>query len=331
MVELIDKFARKITYLRVSVTDHCNFKCSYCRTEQDDAGSLRKDILNNDQLVRLIAIFTQLNVKKIRLTGGEPLLRKNILNLVARIASLPDIEDFSMSTNALLLNKMADQLYNSGLKRLNISLDSLNPKKFFEITRGGDLAQVLTGIEAAVHAGFKPIKVNMVVMKGINDDEIEPMLNFAIEKGLQLRFIETMPIGESGAEVVERYFSSEQILTRIEQHLGTSLKAIKSSQNAGPARIYQINNHQTNIGVISALSHHFCQTCNRVRLTSNGLLVLCLGQENSVSLLELLKGNYSDDQIKQEIIKAIAMKPEKHDFKDNRFNSINLKMVSLGG
>jgi len=328
---MIDSFGREIMYLRVSVTDHCNYKCFYCREEDDSAGSIRENLLSNSELTRIIRIFTELGVTKIRLTGGEPLVRKNIVDLIESVGAIDLITDFSMSTNGHLLAKNSEKIYKAGLTRLNISIDSLEEKSFAKITRGGDLNIVLDGISTAIKVGFKPIKINMVVMQGTNEHEIENMLDYAVANNLQLRYIETMPIGKSGIEAFCQHYPSDKILGRIRAYLKTDLELLENKKTAGPATIYSINNSGATVGVISAVSQHFCETCNRVRLTSTGQLVLCLGQENSISLKDAIRDLKTDEEIKSMILEAINKKPEKHDFNENKFNIVNQTMVSLGG
>ena len=330
--KLIDSFNRHITYLRVSIIESCNYKCSYCRPEDDTGGPLRKEYMTNDEFIRAIRLFTELGVRKIRLTGGEPLLRKNIIDLVSGISCVPNISDLSMSTNAHLLERFAKDLKKYSVNRVNISLDSLDKNKFRAITRGGDLTKVLAGIDAVKDVGMNPIKINMVVINRVNDSEIEKILDFAIEKNLQLRFIELMPIGEAGIEAQLNYYSSEKILDRVKKRLNKELIPQESLPTAGPARIYKVANTNASVGVISAISNNFCSSCNRVRLTAKGTLVLCLGQDNSnISIRDLLRDKASDDEIKQIIINTIVKKPEKHEFNTSLYNVKNRRMVSIGG
>ncbi len=330
-MSLLDAHQRQINYLRVSVTDHCNYRCHYCRPEDDKTLSTRDEILSYEEIVRVVNIFATLGVYKVRLTGGEPLLRKDIVKLVGLINANPNIQDIPLSTNAHLLEKYAKPLYDAGVNRANISIDSLDETRFRTITRGGDLNKVLQGIDAAIAVGMSPIKLNMVVMRWVNDDEIEAMVDFAISKGIEVRFIETMPIGQSGIEALSQHYTQAQIETRLQAYLPNQLTATPSAPSDGPAQNLHIANTNSNIGVISAVSNHFCATCNRLRLTAKGLLILCLGQENSLSLRDLLRAGKTDEQIRQAIIKAVQLKPEKHDFVEN-LNNIELRnMVEMGG
>lgn len=291
----------------------------------------REEFLSYEELTRIIRLFSELGVDRVRLTGGEPLVRRGLTGFVHQLNELPGIEDLSLSTNAHLLAAHAGELKDAGIRRVNISLDTLNPDTFIKITRNGDLEPVLEGIDAAVAAGMEPIKINMVVMKGLNDGEIESMLDFAIEKGVDLRYIETMPVGEAGIEGTDHFIPADKILERLRSHLGQELIPAKGNRGAGPARYYQIGAGPAHIGVISALSRHFCDDCNRVRLTARGDLVLCLGQEDRVSLRDPLRDGLSDEEMKKTILKAIALKPFSHEFTSNRKKVSLRHMSSLGG
>ncbi|WP_428087024.1 GTP 3',8-cyclase MoaA [Candidatus Thioglobus sp.] len=331
MNQLIDPFNRSITYLRVSVTDHCNYRCHYCRDEDHITGTTQNEILSYEEIAKIVRLFSQLGVTKVRLTGGEPLLRKNILNLVTMLGEIPAINDIPISTNAHLLAPMASQLKAAGINRANISIDSLKPDRFKQITRGGDLDKVIQGIDAAIASGMHPLKLNMVVMRGVNDDEIEAMVDFAIGRKIDIRFIETMPIGAAGIDALDHHYSEADILNRMHAHLPERLIVTNPTQTSGPAKSYLINGSKTSVGIISAVSNNFCSSCNRVRLTAKGRLILCLGQENSISLRDLLRSGKHDDEIKSVIINAINNKPEKHEF-DSAINNIDsAQMVEIGG
>lgn len=331
MSKLVDSFNREITYLRVSVTDHCNYHCTYCRTKEE-SGSKRCEILSYEQIARIIRIFTELGVEKVRLTGGEPLVRKDITKLIKMIDKLPGLKDLALSTNAHLLKRFAKTLKTNGVKRLNISLDTLDKEKFKHITQGGNLAKVLAGIDEAIKNKISPIKINMVVMRDFNDNEIETMLDYAIGKNIQLRFIETMPIGEAGLSATTKYYPKEKIMQRVKNYF-TDKELVEQEINKydGPATIYNVSNTKTSVGIISAVSKHFCKTCNRVRLTAKGELVLCLGQEDSYSIRDDILLGKTDKQIKYNILKAILKKPEKHEFNTNEQKIKIRKMVAVGG
>ncbi len=326
---LIDSFGRTISYLRLSVIDHCNYRCFYCMPKEA-TGSERVDLLTVEQTVRLARLFAELGIRKIRLTGGEPLLRRDLPELAGQLSQLPGIEDLSLSTNGHLLERFAEPLHRAGVQRLNISLDSLDPVNFTRITAGGDLRAVLRGIDAALAAQFRPVKLNMVVMKDVNDREIESMFEFALTREVELRFIETMPVGPQGMHSMTHYYPASRIMERLTQHCGADLIPINNGKGAGPARYYRAGTGGFRVGIISAMSQHFCEGCNRVRLTAQGVLVLCLGQENSVSLAAALHEGGTDEEIKGLIRKAIARKPARHDF-HNPMNAPLRPMYSLGG
>lgn len=331
MAKLIDKFGREINYLRISITEHCNYRCFYCRDDAHVPDCKREDILSYEDVERIVRLFAEMGVSKVRLTGGEPLLRRGIVKIAQLISQTPGITDVPLSTNAHLLGKFAHKLQENGINRVNISIDSLKPERFKEITRGGDVAEVIDGIDAAIDSGMHPVKINMVVMRGVNDDEIESMLDFAIDKGIDIRFIETMPIGVAGIEASSQHMSETEILKRIETHLPGQLSPIQPKKTDGPARGYRINNTNSSVGVISAVSNHFCQTCNRVRLTAKGELILCLGQEDAISLKDLVRSDLSDEAIKQKIVEAINHKPQQHEFNSVIDNISNRQMAEIGG
>ncbi len=310
---LIDSFNRKIEYVRLSVTDRCDLRCFYCLPKGFKDFEEPNDWLTFDEIERVIKSFSELGVSRIRLTGGEPLVRRNLPQLAKRLSDIPGIEDLSLSTNAVQLTRYAQALKDAKVSRLNVSLDSLNPERFREITNGGKLEKVIDGLMSAKQAGFSPIKINTVLMKGINDDEAEDLVEFCIEYGFTLRFIETMPIGDTGREASHQYVN----LQDIKQRLGESYDLIPGMMpGGGPARYVQVAGTELRIGFITPLSQHFCETCNRVRLTADGTLYLCLGQSDKVALRPLLRNGISDEELKQIILNAIAIKPEKHEFNE---------------
>ncbi len=331
MTRLVDPFGREIRYLRVSVTDRCNYRCFYCMPMKGVAWEAREEFLTFEELTRVIRLFTELGVDKVRLTGGEPLVRRGILDFVRQLSQLPGLNDLSMSTNAHLLADQAEALHQAGVRRVNISLDSLDPDVFREITRNGELDAVLKGIDAALAAGMHPVKLNMVVMKGLNDGEIEAMFDYAVARGADLRYIETMPVGEAGIDGTGHFMPAVEILERLKRHAGAELVPVKGGKGAGPARYYQVGEGPARVGVISALSRHFCDDCNRVRLTAKGDLVLCLGQEDRVSLRDGLRAGLDDEAMKDQIRAAIARKPRSHDFNEDRSRVALRHMSSLGG
>ena len=323
---LRDSFNREIHYLRLSVTDRCDFRCFYCLPREFRGFEIPEEWLTSDEIERVIAQFAALGVRHVRLTGGEPLVRRELPEIAQRIANLPGIDELSLSTNASRLAKHAETLHQAGVSRLNISLDSLQEETFKRIT-GSRLQPVLEGIEAAGNAGFKPIKINMVLMSGINDHEVEAMVDYCQRQNLALRFIETMPVGDGGRSATEHYLPLEEIEQRLQQHHRLSPAAMRGS---GPARYFQIDDSDLVVGFITPQSQHFCETCNRVRLSVTGDLHLCLGQEDRLELRPMLRSGASDDAIQNAILEAIARKPERHHFNEAP-TAILRPMSALGG
>jgi cyclic pyranopterin phosphate synthase len=310
---LIDPFGRSIEYVRLSVTDRCDLRCFYCLPKGFKYFEEPSEWLNFAEIERVIKAFGELGVSRIRITGGEPLVRKHLPELAQRLSVLAGIEDLSLSTNAVQLKRYANQLRQANVSRLNVSLDSLNPQRFREITNGGKLEKVIDGLMAARAAGFSPIKINTVLMQGINDDESEDLVAFCIEHGFTLRFIETMPIGNTGRNASSYYIS----LQVIKERLAKKYELIPGMMpGGGPARYVQVAGTDLRIGFITPLSQHFCESCNRVRLAADGTLYLCLGQSDKVELRPLLRAGINDEQLKQVIVNSIAMKPERHEFNE---------------
>ena len=321
-----DQFGRQIHYLRLSVTDRCDFRCTYCLPRSHRGFATPESWLTPCELARVSAVFSGLGVNHIRLTGGEPLVRPELTEIVTRLGAIPGIEDLSLSTNASRLGKFAHDLKSSGITRLNISLDSLHAPTFKQLT-GGELHKVLDGIDAARDAGFVPIKINMVVMRGVNDHEVHDMVAYCQRQGLTLRFIEAMPIGPGGQDVQDRYMPLSEVEEKLRDQFRLSPAAM---QGSGPARYFQIDDSELLIGFITPQSQHFCDTCNRVRLSVTGDLYLCLGQENRVELGAMLRDGARDDQLQAAILDAIANKPERHDFAGAP-TAILRPMSALGG
>ena len=308
---LIDPFLRHIEYVRVSVTDRCDLRCSYCLPKGFHDFEEPADWLRFDEIERVMQAFTELGVRRIRLTGGEPLSRGKLPELAARLAQLPGLEDLSLSTNATRLKKLARPLKQAGVTRLNVSLDSLQPDRFANITGGGKLANVLDGLTAAKAAGFAPIKINMVLMKGVNDDEVGAMVRFCIDQGFTLRFIETMPMGNTGRAASEQYVDLQEVKHSLAQEFEL-IPAVMAG--GGPARYVQVAGTGLKIGFITPISQHFCETCNRVRLTVDGTIYTCLGQEDKTELRPLLRAGANVEELKEAIRGAIGRKPERHEF-----------------
>jgi len=321
-----DGFGRQIHYLRLSVTDRCDFRCTYCLPRSHRGFSTPESWLTPKEIARIGGIFGALGVNHIRLTGGEPLVRPELAKIVTGLSKVPGIEDLSLSTNASRLGTLAVDLKASGITRLNISLDSLSSDTFQALT-GGKLHKVLDGIDAAREVGFAPIKINMVVMRGINDHEVNDMVAYCRHKGLTLRFIEAMPIGAGGQEAQNHYMPLNEVEDRLRSRFRLSPAAMKGS---GPARYFQIDDSELLIGFITPQSQHFCDSCNRVRLSVTGELYLCLGQENKVELGTMLRAGASDQELQATILQAIANKPERHHFSDAP-TAILRPMSALGG
>ncbi|MEM1110893.1 MAG: GTP 3',8-cyclase MoaA [Pseudomonadota bacterium] len=311
---LIDRFQRRVDYVRLSVTDRCDFRCVYCMAE-DMQFVPKRDVLTLEELYQVGLAFTELGARKIRLTGGEPLVRNNVLSLVQRLGALQGLDELVMTTNGSQLQRLAKPLSAAGIRRLNISLDSLNPRKFRHLTRHGCLDQVIAGIDAAREAGFERIKLNAVILRGRNEQEVPALVDFALQRGLDLAFIEEMPLGS----IVEHdralsFIASEELLEMISQH--HQLQALGDPQGAaGPARYYAVAGSDSRIGFISPHSNNFCHLCNRVRVTVEGRLLLCLGNEHSVDLRATLRQpDYSLEKLKARIVSAMDIKPERHEF-----------------
>jgi cyclic pyranopterin phosphate synthase len=285
----------------------------YCLPADYRDFSEPEEWLTFDEIERVIRAFTELGVRRVRLTGGEPLTRHHLPDLAARLHALPRLEDLSLSTNAVQLKKHALPLFQSGVQRINVSLDSLKPERFTAITRGGKLNKVLDGLAAARQAGMRPIKINMVVMKDVNDDEIEDMVKFCIEQDFTLRLIETMPMGDTGRSASNHYMSLEDVRRRLAERFELVPTVMPGG---GPARYVSVAGTSLRIGFITPISQHFCAGCNRVRLSADGALYLCLGQEDKMELRPLLRQGIGEEDLKNAIRMAITLKPEKHDFRE---------------
>jgi len=324
---LIDSYGRKINYLRLSVTDRCNFRCIYCMPSGGVVDKVdHHDILSYEELMLLARSVVPLGIEKIRVTGGEPLVRNGIVSFLSDLSKIPGLRQLVLTTNGFLLEEMALPLREAGVQRLNISLDSLREDRFMEITRVGDLRKVLAGINAAEKAGF-PIKINAVAMRGINDDEINEFAALTLDKPFAVRFIEYMPTtNEDGWE--SRSISGEEILARIKERF--SLQPVVRGEMAGPSRDYKINGAAGTIGVITPLSCHFCSECNRIRVTSKGMAKTCLFSEKEVDLKPLLRS--ADKDGLQEILRRIVSeKPGKHTIVEQASERKPFSMSRIGG
>ncbi len=310
---LIDAFNRSIEYVRLSVTDRCDLRCTYCLPPGHHDFIEPEQWLTFDEIERAIRAFTELGVFRVRLTGGEPLTRHKLPELAARLSALPRLEDLSLSTNGVQLRKQAGALREAGVKRINVSLDSLQPARFAAITGGGKLNKVLDGLTAAREVGLHPVKLNMVVMNQVNDDEVEDIVRYCIEHDFTLRLIETMPMGNTGRSASDHYLDLEVVRRRLEERFDLVPAMMPGG---GPARYVQVAGTKLRIGFITPISRHFCESCNRVRLSADGALYLCLGQDDKIELRPLLRGGISDEGLKDAIRAAIARKPEKHEFRE---------------
>lgn len=309
---LTDPFGRNIEYVRLSVTDRCDLRCFYCMPEGFTDFETPDHWLTFDEVERVIAAFGRLGVNRVRVTGGEPLVRKGLPDLTSRLAILPGIEDLSLSTNAVQLTKHSAALRRGGVQRLNVSLDTLKPERFKAITKG-KLEKVLEGLMQAKADGFAPIKINMVVMKGVNDDEVEDMVDFCLQHGFTLRFIETMPMGDTGRNASDQFIDLQEIKKRLMKRFELVPGVMPGG---GPARYMQVAGTNLNIGFITPMSQHFCETCNRVRLSVDGTLYMCLGQAHNYELRPRLRAGISDAELEAAIVEAIALKPERHEFSE---------------
>ena len=328
---LVDQFRRKITYLRVSLTEHCNFRCKYCSPEKGTPYFDRETHLQPDEYARLILLFAEMGIKHLRMTGGEPLIYPQVLTLI-EAARQSGIAEISLSTNGLLLEKMAANLRDAGATRLNISLDSLDPQRFARITRGGRLERVKRGIETAVAVGFPRISLNVVMLREENMDECSALADYAVALGVDIRFIETMPLGDAGSHAVQaQYCAADAVLQSLSRHFG-HLDPVPSPRHHGPARLYAIPGKVSKIGFITPVSDSFCSACNRIRLTAEGRLLYCLGQEAGLDLRRSLRRGDADASLCESIRVGIWNdKPERHYFNDQPTRSGRVFMMRVGG
>ena len=325
---LIDQFGRTVDYIRLSITDRCDFRCTYCMSE-DMTFLPRNEVLSLEECLRIVKVFVRLGVTKVRITGGEPLVRKNALWLFSEIGKLEHLNELVLTTNGSQLEKHAAALKKSGVKRINISLDSLKPEVFKKITRTGNLKQVLAGLQASIKAGFSGIKLNTVLMRGINDDETADLVQFAIINKIDISFIEEMPLGKVNHARESTFVSNADTL----KLLSSKYSLLASTETTrGPARYWRVAGTQTKIGFISPHTHNFCESCNRVRITCKGELYLCLGQEDKVDLMPILRANpNSDEPLVEAILKSMSIKPKGHDFDHQRIEPAIVRFMSHTG
>jgi GTP 3',8-cyclase len=326
--KLIDQFGRRVDYIRLSITDRCDFRCVYCMSE-DMTFLPRNEVLSLEECARLVKVFVSLGVTKVRITGGEPLVRKNALWLFQEVGQLEGLRELVVTTNGSQLEAQVADLKKAGVKRINISLDSLDEARFRKITRVGELSKVLRGIKAAKQAGFESIKLNTVLMRGINDDETLSLLDFAIEQELDIAYIEEMPLGDVDHLRGSTYVSNDATLKLLQQH-HTMISSAETT--GGPAKYWRIPDTNTKVGFISPHSHNFCESCNRVRITCKGELYLCLGQEDKVDLMPLMRAHPENDTpLIEAILDSIRIKPKGHDFDLRRAEPAVIRFMSHTG
>lgn len=325
---LVDRYGRRVTYLRLSITDRCDFRCDYCMAEEMSFLP-RAQVLTLEECLRVARALVGFGVTKVRVTGGEPLVRHNAVWLLEQLALVPGLKELVLTTNGSQLERMAGVVRAAGVRRINVSLDSLRGDRFREITRVGDLDKVLRGLEAARTAGFERIKINTVMMRGRNDDELSELAAFAVDRGIDIAFIEEMPLGEIGRARETTYYSSDEALALLQNHF-TLLPSTETT--GGPARYWRIAGTATRVGFISPHSHNFCESCNRVRISARGELFPCLGSNGSCSLLPLLRAHPSDDApLLAAIVRALGFKAKGHEF-NNQMNAPQvMRFMSMTG
>src|SRR5208283_2297049 len=323
-----DPLERVIDYMRISITDRCNLRCIYCMPSEGVKPLEHKSILSYEEIIRIVMIAAGLGVQKIRITGGEPLIRRNLAYFISSIASIDGIEDISITTNGLLLQKHAPSLARAGLQRVNVSLDSLLPDRYREITRGGDINDVWSGIEAAEREGLLPLKLNMVPIRGVNDDEIEEFARLTMTTPYHVRFIEFMPIGAKDLWSEDKYISTDEIKRRVAAIAPLTPVKIRK---AGPARYFRFENAPGVIGFISPITHHFCDTCNRLRLTSDGKLRPCLFSETEIDLKSVMRCGAPDEEIERLLRLSVEIKPEGHKMNTEKYITYLKPISQIGG
>jgi len=326
---LLDPYKRKINYLRISVTDRCNLRCSYCMPEEGIPLIPHEDILTYEELLRIVRVFATEGISKIRLTGGEPLVRKGIADFISSLFQIGEIKDLSLTTNGILLKEFARDLKQVGLKRINISLDSLKKERFFQMTRKDDFERVWAGIEEALRVKLFPIKINMVAIQGLNDDEIESFARLSLHLPLTIRYIEYMPSGNGEPWKESDMLTTPKIKSRLDR-IG-KLIPIPSNQWDGPAMRYRFEGAMGEIGLIGPVSSHFCDDCNRLRLTPDGKIRTCLFSDEEIDVKELLRRGGSDHDLKERLLIALRTKPERHHINSHQFKKCQRNMSAIGG
>jgi len=329
MQKVYDTFNRHINYLRISVTDRCNLRCIYCMPREGIAALGHDEILRFEEMLRLASCAARTGMSKIRITGGEPLVRRGITDFVAELSRIPGITDLSITTNGILLEACAENLYRAGVSRINISLDTLDPDKYRKITRGGDINAVFAGISKARVAGFSPIKINVVAMRNINDDEAVAFARLTMDRPVHIRFIEFMPVAGQAALQEAQFISSQELQERIAT-IGR-LIPLAADETTGPAKMFQLEGAQGKLGFITALSSHFCASCNRLRLTADGKLRACLFFDDETDLKPLLRGGCTDEELLAVLEQVIRSKPQRHALHTSNYKSCSRNMSAIGG
>lgn len=327
---LVDNFGRKITYLRLSITDRCNLRCFYCMPQADFNWMPQEHILRFEEIVQIVRVLAKQGIKKIRFTGGEPLIRKDVLKLMGDIASLSGIQELCITTNGVVLADMADQLYDIGLRHINISLDTLKRERFAEITGKDLFEKVWAGISRCIELDFTQLKINFVMMKGKNDDEIKNFACLALKFPIEVRFIEFMPIGKDSKWGKQYFYSSDQAFSDIKSAVGR-LSKIDRDTSSGPAELFQIEGGQGRIGFIAPLSHRFCSQCNRLRITADGRLRLCLFSDREIGLRDILRNGIEDSDLAGIFFGAVKKKPARYLTSNHDVPSCDRHMSSIGG
>lgn len=326
---LQDSHGRLISYMRISVTDRCNMRCTYCMPAEGLPSLPHEEILSYEEILRIVTLASEVGVNKFRITGGEPLVRRGVIGLIAKINAIDGVET-TFTTNGLLLEDMAEELKSAGVKRLNISLDTLNQERFTEITRVDKLDKVLRGIEKAHGLGFTPLKLNIVIMKGVNDDEIEEFVNLTKNRNYHVRFIEFMPMKANGWDR-SKFIAADEVEGMVEKLF--DIIPDSSDPKGSPSRNYLIDGHLGKIGFISPVSRHFCDSCNRIRLTSDGHIRSCLLRKGEVDMRPALRSGAGDDEVRGLIREAVLLKPSGHDMDNNELDShdTHRSMTQIGG
>jgi len=324
-----DGLGRNINYLRISVTDRCNLRCRYCMPEEGIEKLEHTEVLSLEEIYEVVKVCAGMGTDKIRITGGEPLVRKGLTGLIAKISAIEGIKDIALTTNGVLLKKLAGDLKEAGLKRLNVSLDTMDAKKYAYMTRGGNIKDVMEGIEEALKVGLTPIKINTVLVKGFNEGEIGELIKLSINENIDVRFIELMPLGQAAGFASEQYLPNSFVLESFPE-----LEPVESVDISSPARYYRLPGAQGRIGLINPISHKFCDNCNRIRLTADGKLKPCLHSNMEIDVKEILRNEQLEDKyaaLKEAVAEAVCAKPEHHTLNDLYNKPIERDMYKIGG